>query len=268
MPTHGSGAEHRVLGSEAVPIQDGAKFKSVRRIFRIIDLVSEQREGLTAKQLAQETNISLSNCYHLINLLIEEGYVEKLPHRKGYRLGPAISLLHESYVGNSLDAGIERILDDLARQTGRHAYFGLFSSGVMTVMEVKTPPMTPPVEVVRSSQRASHSLALGKVLLASMGPEGVEEYIKGYGLEAFTPRTIINPRALKSQLETIRASEFATDIEEFTDNLCCVASPIKDSDGCIRGAIGISTWAKGFGSERPRLISLAQQAAKEASALL
>lgn len=268
MSPDSSRAEHHSLTSGVVPVQDGAKFKSVRRIFRIIDLVSEQKEGLTAKQLAQETNISLSNCYHLINMLLDEGYIEKLPHRKGYRLGPAISLLYENYVENSLDARIERIIDELARRTGRHAYYGLFSSGVMTVMEVKTPPRNPPVEIVRSSQGASHSLALGKVLLASMGPEGVEEYMDSYGLEAFTPRTIINPRALRSQLETIRAREVATDIEEFTDNLCCVASPIKDTDGCIRGAIGISTWAKGFGSERPRLISLAQQAAKEVSTLL
>ncbi len=52
----------------------------------MLDLIS-RREGATAKSLARELGVSLSTCYCLINILAEEGFVQKVAHRKGYRLG-------------------------------------------------------------------------------------------------------------------------------------------------------------------------------------
>ncbi|HLL38620.1 MAG TPA: helix-turn-helix domain-containing protein, partial [Rubrobacteraceae bacterium] len=60
--------------------QAGAKFKSVRRVFRIMELVSRQGEDLTAKQIAHELGTNLSSCYYLLGILTDEGYVERLPH--------------------------------------------------------------------------------------------------------------------------------------------------------------------------------------------
>src|SRR5215212_10313187 len=69
------------------------KFKSVRRVFRIIDLVSQRGEHLTAKELARELDTNLSSCYYLLNILADEGYIRKIAG--GYRIGPTIPLLNE-----------------------------------------------------------------------------------------------------------------------------------------------------------------------------
>src|SRR5919107_1489783 len=76
--------------------QTSTKFKSVRRVFKIMDLVSQRGEDLTAKQLAHEIGTSLSSCYYLLNILTNEGYIEKVPHHGGYRIGSTISLLSTS----------------------------------------------------------------------------------------------------------------------------------------------------------------------------
>ncbi|MDN5697145.1 MAG: helix-turn-helix domain-containing protein, partial [Rubrobacter sp.] len=57
----------------------GPKFKSVRRAFRIIDIISRRGEELTATELAGEIGTNLSSCYYLLNLLADEGYIEKIP---------------------------------------------------------------------------------------------------------------------------------------------------------------------------------------------
>ena len=78
--------------------RNGAKFESARRVVRILDLVG-RRGSLTAKTLAQELGVSLSTCYRLINILVEEGYLRKVSPRSGYELGPAVAALHAGAAG-------------------------------------------------------------------------------------------------------------------------------------------------------------------------
>ena len=89
-PDHSGKDFGNSLISEA---QDGLKFKSVRRVFRIMDLISQRGERLTAKELAREVGTNLSSCYYLLNILVEEGYIEKICRCGGYRIGPIISVL-------------------------------------------------------------------------------------------------------------------------------------------------------------------------------
>ncbi len=262
-----STARRREVMAEDYQVQ--SKFKSVRRIFRLIELVRERGERLTAKQIAREIEVNLSSCYRLINILIDEGYIEKVPRCGGYKLGPTIPLLYESCPQNDLASRVEPVIEELAQRSKTHAYLGLLSpEGLVTVTEVKSPPNSPPVRVVKGFQGASHALALGKVLLASSGAEGIREYIGSYGLEAFTPRTITHPVTMEAHLSKVRNLGVATDLEEFAENLCCVSAQIKSKDGKVVGAIGLSTTVQRAQNELPMLVELTQWAAEEASALL
>lgn len=179
--------------------QESARFKSTRRVFRILQLIGD-REGLTAKLLAKELGMSLSTCYHLINILIEEGYIEKMQYRRGYRIGPTVSLLHQKSSRKDLSYRVQPVIDELAQRSMRHAYLGLLEDGAVTVAQVKSPPKRPPVGLVRGFHGASHALALEKVLIASSEAPGIREYVDNHSLEAFTPRTIVQPAQLEAHL--------------------------------------------------------------------
>ena len=247
--------------------QVGPKFKSVRRVFRILELVSLRGEELTAKELAREVGTNLSSCYYLLNILADEGYIEKVPRHGGYRIGPAIPLLNEAAMSD-FDSRVEPIVEELARRAQRHAYAAVLSGGEVAVSMVKAPPKKSPVGVVKGFHGASHALALGKVLLAGMGSEYVDGYIADHGLEAFTPRTIVRPAQLHSHLNKVRMVGVATDFEEFSQNLCCFAAPVKNKHGKVEGAIGLSTTTRRMRSEGKQLVEMVQWAAAEASAQL
>jgi DNA-binding IclR family transcriptional regulator len=223
---------------------------------------------LTAKQIAHEIGTNLSSCYYLLGILTDEGYVEKLPHRGGYKIGPTVSLLSEGS-RSGFDSKIEPVVEELARRTQRRAYSAVLSAGEMEVTQVKAPPNSPPVGVVEGFRGASHALALGKVLLAGMGAKYVEGYIEDHGgLEAFTPRTIVQPALLHAQLNKVRMVGLATDFEEFAQNLCCMAAPVWSRRPKVEGAIGLSTTARRIHDEGRRLTEMVQWAAEEASAML
>lgn len=222
---------------------------------------------MTAKHLAREIGTSLSSCYYLLNILVDEGYIEKIPHCGGYRIGPTVSLLKKNS-RSDFGSKIEPVVEELAQRTQRRAYSAVLSDGEVTVIQMEVPPKSPPLGVAEGFQGASHALALGKVLLAGMGAEYVEGYIDKHGLEAFTPRTVVQPSMLHSHLNKVRMVGVATDFEEFAQNLCCVAAPIKRESGKVEGTIGLSTTARRFRDEGQYLVGMVQWAAGEASALL
>ena len=225
-----------------------------------------RQEGVTAKVLSRELGVGLSTCYYLINILIEEGYLERVSSRRGYRLGPAVSVLHERASADVLGSAVEPVIDELSLRSQRHAYLGLFSDGAVAVSQVKSPPKGPPVGIVRGFHGASHALALGKILMAHAGD--VEEYVDNFGLEAFTPRTIVQPDLFRLHLERVRRQGFAVDVEEFAENLCCVAAPIVGQSGEAEGAVGVSTSFRRFADDVHPLVKMVRQAADEASTLL
>ena len=212
--------------------------------------------------------MSLSTCYCLINILIEEGYLERVSSREGYRLGAAISTLHERRSGKDLTSVLEPLVEELAQRAGRHAYLGVLSDGAVTVPLVKSPFKSPPDSIVQGFHGASHALALGKVLIAGSGTEGVEDYVESFGLEPFTSRTIVQPERFRGHLDKVQAQGIATDVEEFEENLCCVAAPVQGKGGGVEGAIGVSTTGQCFGGEAESLIGMVRWAAAEATALL
>src|SRR3712207_8688196 len=93
-----------------------------------MDLVNRRGEELTAREIAQEVGTNLSSCYYLLNILTEEGYIEKVPCRGGYRVGPTISVLNESS-RSAFDSRIEPVVEELALRVQRHAYAAVLSGG-------------------------------------------------------------------------------------------------------------------------------------------
>jgi len=238
-------------------------------VFRIIDRVSSAGQGLTVKALARDLEISASTCYHLIGILIDEGYVEKLPHHAGYRLGPTIGVLFDRSRRSGSSAAIEPVLHDLARIADRTAYFGVLSeTDDVIVTHVHAPPDCPPLGVPQGFCGPSHALALGKVLVAAGGSTAINRYLEQHELRAFTRRTITDPAKLEAHLKEARTRGYATDFEEFAKHLYCVAVPVNDERGHVCGSVGLATTASSPADELKRLIRLARQAAAQISTAL
>ncbi|MPY81889.1 MAG: hypothetical protein GEV00_00965 [Actinophytocola sp.] len=59
-------------------------------------------------------------------------------------------------------------------------------------------------------------------------------------LERFTENTIVDPAALREELDEVVGNGFATTIEEFEEGLNAAAAPIRDAEGTVVATIGVS----------------------------
>jgi DNA-binding IclR family transcriptional regulator len=86
----------------------------------------------------------------------------------------------------------------------------------------------------------AYCTGVGKVLLAALPSKELNLFLKKNPLKRFTTNTITDPEKLKESLTQIRAQGYALDLEEFSQGLMCVASPIFNYSQKEIGAISIS----------------------------
>lgn len=204
-----------------------------------------------------------------MSILIDEGYVERLPHHAGYRLGPTIGVLFERSRRSELGGVVEPVLHDLAHRVRRAAYFAVLSErDEVLVVHVCAPPSCPPVGLPQGFSGPAHALALGKALIAAGGTAAINRYVERHELSAFTDRTITDPARLEAHLKEVKTRGYATDFEEFARGLCSVAAPVRGESQTVVGAIGLATIARNPGEEVKQMIAGARCAAKVLSAAL
>ena len=83
---------------------------------------------------------------------------------------------------------------------------------------------------------------IGKALLAFGPPERLTAVVEA-GLERRTPRTVIAPGLLHTELDTIRRTGIAEEHEESARGIACVAAPVLDAGGHAVAALSITGWA-------------------------
>jgi IclR family KDG regulon transcriptional repressor len=83
----------------------------------------------------------------------------------------------------------------------------------------------------------AHGTAVGKALLSRKTDDEIRQLYTG-ALQKMTENTVDNLDVLLQQLEEIRQSGFATEMEESTVGVCCIAVPVVDRGG--KTAFGMS----------------------------
>jgi IclR family transcriptional regulator, KDG regulon repressor len=99
-----------------------------------------------------------------------------------------------------------------------------------------------------------HCTAEGKALIAFQPPMLIERIINA-GLERRTPRTMIDPAALREELAKVRARGYATDDEEYELGVRGIASPIRDDSGNSVAAVGVNGPAQRLTKNRLRALA-------------
>jgi DNA-binding IclR family transcriptional regulator len=90
------------------------------------------------------------------------------------------------------------------------------------------------------AQQEAYCSALGKILLASLSPQQLEDFLHDGDFIALTPQTITTIDGLRSEIAAVRQRGYAVDNKEVYQAICCIGAPIRDPDGNITAAISFA----------------------------
>jgi DNA-binding IclR family transcriptional regulator len=238
---------------------------TARAVLQVLSLLMEKPSGVRADEVAGVLGKSTSTAYYLLTSLCEEGFA--VHETKGvYRL--ALGLEHLTAVAEQagvLHDGVARTVDELFVRTRKRSYLGVVRNGRIEIVAFRGRQGVRRMPGLGSEIRDSaHALAMGKVVLALLGPDGLSRYI-ARGLKSFTPQTITAAGELAAELDQVRRDGFAVDREEFDEEFCCIAAPIFDGGRRFVAALGLSTTPHVFDTERDELTMAVVDVARHAA---
>ncbi|WP_197383653.1 IclR family transcriptional regulator [Mycolicibacterium mengxianglii] len=225
------------VGKEA----DGAQSEGTRAVyaaFQILDVIAAASEPPRMTDIVDAVALPKSSVFRLLRALEAVNAVRRGERDKRYRLGAKF----DDYAKVSqTPLLISRFHDEAApllRPLNETAQLGVLTG--VDVTFVACIDSTKPVRLVSYPGRTlpAHASATGKAILAFAGEPALHTVLNG-GLPALTPRTITSPDVLKDELQEIRRRGYATESEESTSNLSCMAAPVWGGSGEVVGAVTV-----------------------------
>jgi DNA-binding IclR family transcriptional regulator len=200
------------------------------RALRLLRYLAGQPDPVTLDRLASAVGLPRSTAYHLVNAMIEEGFVVHLADEHRYGLGVAAFEVGSGYVRQEpLQRIARRQLVDLADTVGHSAHLAvLHGRDVLYVLEERAPGRPPLVTDV-GVRLPAHLTASGRAVLAQLPAAQVRALFPDRS--AFVDRHGSGPRslgALRSLLAETRQRGYAVEEGEVTPGFSSVAAPVVD----------------------------------------
>jgi DNA-binding IclR family transcriptional regulator len=216
--------------------------QSVERAMRILDHVAAAPGPLPAKEIARDLELALPTTYHLLTTLVTGGYLVHLEHERAYALGHRVDdLARGLHRQIAAPPEVERVAAVIHQQAGAAAYYASLRDTEMIVAHVSDCHEHPRIRLLDVGfHQAPHATAFGKLMLATLAPDLAEDILDVTGTPSLTAGTVTDRRLLRRQLEQVRMTGLAVEVDEFQPDLSCMAAPVTDGVGRFVGAAAIS----------------------------
>ncbi|MDD7966631.1 IclR family transcriptional regulator [Actinomycetospora lemnae] len=196
----------------------GRQPQAVRSALAILEEVAAAGVGITAKEISTALRIPPATTYRLLNLLVAEEYLVRLPDLGGFALGRRSANLAPSSVAAPTAA--RQVMRRLRDRVRWGAHLVAFDRHRLTFLDPD--PDHPPTDADELS-RHPHASGLGRLLLAEHGlPDGP--------LTRLTPDTVVDRDELARRLDEVRETGLARQCGEFHATLGCLAVAVRAPD--------------------------------------
>jgi DNA-binding IclR family transcriptional regulator len=203
------------------------------RTLMVLRFLAAQPDPVPLERLASAVGLPRSTAYHLVNAMIEQGFVTHIAEERRYCLGVAA---FEVGIGYARQAPLQRIahqpLARLVDRIGQSAHLAVpHGRDVLYVLEERAPGRAPLVTDV-GVRLPAHLTASGRAMLAAMPASQVRALYPDRS--AFVDRHGRGPQslsALRAVLSETRRRGYATEDGEVTPGFASVAAAVLDHNG-------------------------------------
>ena len=213
----------------------GRQPKAVQSALLVLEEVARAGAGVTAKEIAEHLSMPSATTYRLLNLLVADGSIVRLPDLSGFSLGPRMGVLIDAAVAPTVCTAARNVVAEqrLSVRFGVHLFYFTNTSVRIADADGEFPPPTDEAVLNRNL----HACAVGKLLLAEK--RDIDTLLTG-PLAALTARTITSRTVLVEQLATVRERGVANQSGELRQDTACVAVPVRSPEGALVAALAMS----------------------------
>ena len=236
-------------------MKTGEGTAALEKALDVLQAIGASPSGISQAQLAAQVTLPRTTLYRIIATLVERGMIRRDPTRKVYRLGfNYLEMVRNAYLEPDLVSAASEELRALRDLTGETSYLAVLDGNQVLSLERCDGAHTQRSAASLGQAKPVYCTGQGKAILSALSPMARDEILKGLVLSPLTPLTITDRRRLLAELQITQARGYALDDEEIRLGVRCVAAPIIDKQGQVRGALSVAGPAYRLTLERLTLL--------------
>jgi IclR family pca regulon transcriptional regulator len=214
--------------------------QSLEKGLKVISVFDRAHPRLTLTEVAKELDLTRANARRILLTLTQLGYV-KTEDNKHFSLTAKVLSLGYAYLSGLPFRDIAQpFMEDLAAAVNESCSMAVWEGQeIVYIARVHTQRiMTLALGV--GTRLPLHATSMGKVLLAGLPTESLDQIVADIAFETFTPYSIMEPETLLAQIDEVRAHGWALSDQELELGVRSIACPIRDQAGHTIAALNIS----------------------------
>ncbi|MBB5344220.1 IclR family transcriptional regulator domain-containing protein [Tunturibacter empetritectus] len=243
---------------------------SLARGLIVIQAFTQQSPQMTISQLSVKTGLSRAAVRRCLYTLTKLGFAGAEDGSR-YSLRPRMLTLSHTYTtSNTLSTAAQPILERMSAAL-RESFSVATLDGEDIVYIARTQVnRVMAVDLHIGSRLPAYCTSMGRILLAYLPPEQLEQYLAKAVLTPHTTRTITSVEKLRLTLRNVRRNGYALVDQEYEVGLRSLAVPVFASSGRVVATLNLSGNAPRISvlEMQSRFLSHLRNAANELSAFL
>ncbi len=214
---------------------------SLARGLIVIQAFTQQNPQMTISQLSVRTGLSRAAVRRCLYTLTKLGFAGAEDGQR-YALRPRmLSLSHTYTTSSALSTAAQPILERMS-STFRESFSVATLDGdeIVYIARTVVPSRVMAVDLHIGSRLPAYCTSMGRVLLAYLPPEQLEQYLSRADLIPHTTRTITSVEKLRLALRTVRRLGYALVDQELEVGLRSLAVPVYAPNGRVVATVNLS----------------------------
>ena len=237
-PTRNSDGRRRLITMSDIKTQS---VPALERGLALLEMLTGSSNGLTVSDFVRRSGLPKSSVHCLVVTLARCGYLRRCERTHRFVLDLKLLPMASTALGQiELSEQGAPHLNVLTRATQLTAHMAIYDQDESVLIGKVDSPNSCPMPTWPGKRMHTHCTALGKVMIANLDSEELDQLIRKHGLPRHNENTIASPRKLRLELDKIRNVQWALSDEEYAMGLRCIAAPIFNHLGKAFAAVSIS----------------------------
>jgi IclR family transcriptional regulator, pca regulon regulatory protein len=216
--------------------------QSLERGLMVIRAFDEENRELALSDVARATGLTRAAARRFLLTLVQLGYV----HFDGklFSLRPRVLELGFAYLSSlTLPEVSQPHMEGLVARVNESSSISVLDdTEVVYVVRVPTRRIMT-ITIAVGTRLPAYATSMGRVLLAALEPEKLEERLSRIELRPLTARTVTDRQKFMEILDGVRRQGYAMVDQELEDGLRSAAVPVRDASGAVVAALNVSVHA-------------------------
>lgn len=215
------------------------KVKSLLKAMNLLDMFTQPPYEYGVSDLARKFGYPKSTVHNIFSTFAQYGLLKYDEATQKYRLGNKSAELGNSFrKSNSMLSIMHPYLTQLSNDLKETVFLATLSNDEVLYIDVSYSPYTAGGDVI-GIRAPLYCTGIGKALLSCMDEDSINRVL-AKPMRAYTPDTKTSPEELWNEIRFIRTNGYSVDNMEHEFGVKCVAVPLLNEDGNLKGAISIS----------------------------